>query len=168
MMDEDKTFLGIPETVVRAVGKMVLAAARVEHFATDIAYQVGVPDAKDLTMDRLRTAIKAKLNADGVAEGLAVTATEIKAWLADATAVYGRRSGIVHGVFMLQRFNEKWELIRLHPRPNENRLISESEIDAVTADLLRLQSTGIDLVGRMAPGGAMRRPLPSNPDRQEL
>jgi hypothetical protein len=93
LMDESKTFLGVPQAVVLAVGKMVLAAARVEHFATDIAYQVGVPDAKDLAMDWLRKAIQAHLNADGVPEGLAVTATEIKTWLAEAAAVYGRRSG---------------------------------------------------------------------------
>ncbi len=83
-MDESKLYLGVPQPVVLAVGKMVPAAAQVEHFATDIAYQVGVPDAEDLAMDWPGKAIKANLNANGVPEGLAVTATGIKTWLAEA------------------------------------------------------------------------------------
>lgn len=131
-MDDGSDFLGVPTEVLEAIGRVVVAAGRVEGEARDIADALAVERADSPSFAPLTDAIKKALR-DGPLPpwGSMMDPAELRDWIAEAKSLMDERSARLHSAYLHRLIEASWV-------PQRVNLRTGSAGDMTAADFRRL------------------------------
>lgn len=130
-------YLGVETPVLIAIGKVVVAAGRVEAAADNIAFALGLDEA-GLQFSILRSKIERKLSRDGVPADSRAEDVAIREWLANVKDALEDRNRLFHSGFALMRESDPWVPYHEHLRTRVMYPVSIADFEALASRLATL------------------------------
>jgi hypothetical protein len=161
-MGDNPTYLGVPVDVLAAIGKLVVAAGRVESAVHDVAHALDIDPSKR-QLANLAKEIRERLQSDLPAHAR-VSANAIRDWLQDVREAFETRNRVLHGVLGLKRAGDEWMLDRRHLKTGTRTSVEAGELDAAAHRLATLAHAGTRLEAGLLieprAGVYLRKPRP--------
>lgn len=149
-----EAFGGVPATVLEAVGKVVVAATRVEHTAHMIALAVDRDTSGKMlkpTTDKIRDAV-----ADGLMPHCTCRPADVAAWCDAVMVTMKDRNTMLHSVFVQQMgAGGEWLSVQIDRKTGRAFSTEEAEFLAIAQRLVVLYDRGHALLRSLMP--QMRR-----------
>lgn len=120
MTDTTDDHHGVPDDLVRQLGRITISAAWVEHVAREIANAYNAPDTGKLQFQKITEAIKERMAWPGTPPWSRTTNDDVRAWITRAKQVMNRRNIYVHGLPVKLRVDGAWAPVVQHARSGQN------------------------------------------------
>lgn len=140
----EETFLSMPLDAVLALGKVVVAAGRLEAQARHILLDLGQPPRKkqaDEVLKMIRKCVKDGLP-DLVAPHASTSPQELTAWTLEAGELLRARSEHLHAMAVQQRREDGWASVAIHLRTQRTRVTDAEDIVALATSLAKCAERG--------------------------
>jgi hypothetical protein len=141
-----EAFCGVPAELQAAIGRVAIAAARVEAEARTISLTLG-RDARALQFNKTAKTIRALVRA-GLPSHARAAPDAILAWVDRAMSLMDHRNQLMHSFFSFQARTGSFEMVRTHirhPQQAHDRLASDDEISKLAEGLRDLSVSGAEL-----------------------
>ncbi|HEY1716353.1 MAG TPA: hypothetical protein VGG07_25875 [Solirubrobacteraceae bacterium] len=141
-----EAFCGVPAEFLDAIGRVAVAAARVEAEAQSISLTLGT-DARSLQFKTTAKTIRTLVGA-GLPSHARVAPEAILAWVDRAMSLMDHRNQLMHSFISIQMRPDSFARVRTHirnPHQAHDRLASHAEISKLAEDLRAVSLRGTRL-----------------------
>ena len=141
-------FLGVPGDVATELGKVVIAAGRLEAVAQDVAEALNIdwPDVQRKQFAALSKAIVTKVRTHGLPPWARISSSAIEEWAANASERMAARDRLLHSTwFAKAQADHSWTAHRRQLRTRAAVAMDMAVLQQLIADLAGAMRAGMDI-----------------------
>ncbi len=154
--------MGVPAKHIEWLGKIVVAAGRLESTAHDCAKALLVEKPSKMQIPAVGKAIHDRLKAAGVPAYARATEQDVTVWVDRMRGVFKERDEILHSVMFRRAESGEWEPARLYPRGRAVTPVTDADLERVATRLKKVYDDGrqlsLSLMREVRQGVYIRRP----------
>ena len=138
-------FLGVPEPVLNAIGRLMVIAGRVKARADELATAFNLATNR-LQMFATCKAIRRAMSWPVMPWITDAIREEVHQWTVDAEDAMDRRNTLIHATHAHRYESDGWQPVHIHQRTQEIRLVDLATFEAVVVDLVVIERRAARLV----------------------